>query len=86
MVAIVYLCSYNNRVRVTYDPDKRSRTLVHRGLEFEDAVSVFLGTTVEIEDSRRNYGERRIIVMDCWPHVWWLSATPRAAMIATYSA
>lgn len=51
----------NNAVRISYDPDKRERTLVERGLDFEDAVSVFEGITVEVEDSRRDHGERRII-------------------------
>jgi uncharacterized protein len=48
-------------VRVTYDPGKRTRTLEERGLDFEDAGMVFDGPTVEIEDTRRDYGERRIL-------------------------
>jgi len=48
-------------MRVTFDPAKRAKTLAERGLDFEDAVVVFQGTTVEIEDARRNYGETRII-------------------------
>jgi hypothetical protein len=48
-------------MRVTFDPVKRARTLAVRGLDFEDAAIVFRGTTVEIEDRRRNYGETRII-------------------------
>lgn len=40
-------------MRVTYDPDKRARTLEERGLDFEDAAVVFDGPTVEIEDSAR---------------------------------
>jgi uncharacterized DUF497 family protein len=48
-------------VRLTFDPAKRAKTLAERGLDFEDAVIVFAGTTVEIEDKRRNYGEPRII-------------------------
>ena len=52
---------YNNYVRITYDPAKRARTLADRGLDFEDALLVFEGLTVEVEDTRRNYGERRII-------------------------
>lgn len=48
-------------MRVTYDPAKRERTLEERGLDFEDALRVFEGITVEVEDTRRNYGERRII-------------------------
>ena len=48
-------------MRVTFDPAKRVRTLDGRGLDFEDAELVFAGTTIEIDDTRRNYGERRII-------------------------
>ena len=48
-------------MRVTFDPAKRAKTLAERGLDFEDAAVVFQGTTVEIEDTRRNYGETRII-------------------------
>ena len=48
-------------MRVTFDPAKRVRTLDERGLDFEDAELVFAGMTIEIDDTRRNYGERRII-------------------------
>ena len=48
-------------LRVTFDPIKRARTLAERGLDFEDAAVVFAGTTAEIEDRRRDYGEPRII-------------------------
>jgi len=48
-------------MRLTFDPVKRARTLAERGLDFEDAAIVFRGTTVEIEDRRRSYGETRII-------------------------
>ena len=48
-------------MRVTFDPAKRAKTLAERGLDFEDAALVFQGTTVEIEDTRRSYGEKRII-------------------------
>ena len=48
-------------MRVSFDPAKRAKTLAERGLDFEDAALVFRGTTVEIEDTRRNYGEKRII-------------------------
>jgi uncharacterized protein len=48
-------------MRVTYDPEKREQTLRERGLDFEDAEVVFSGVTLEVEDTRRNYGEVRII-------------------------
>jgi uncharacterized DUF497 family protein len=48
-------------MRITWDPIKHERTLTQRGLDFADAIVVFRGTTVEIEDTGKNYGERRII-------------------------
>lgn len=48
-------------MRVIYDSEKRERTLRERGLDFEDAAIVFAGVTLEVEDTRRDYGEDRII-------------------------
>lgn len=48
-------------MRITFDPAKRMRTLEERGLDFADASVVFEGTTIELDDSRKEYGERRII-------------------------
>ena len=48
-------------MRITFDPAKRKATLVERGLDFADAARVFAGVTVEIEDTRKDYGETRII-------------------------
>jgi uncharacterized DUF497 family protein len=48
-------------MRVTFDQAKRTRTLTERGLDFEDAAVVFDGVTIEVEDTRRSYGEPRII-------------------------
>ncbi len=46
---------------ITCDPAKRSKTLDERGLDFMDAVKVFAGPTVEYEDFRKGYGERRFL-------------------------
>jgi len=46
---------------ITFDPVKRERALAERGLDFADAEAVFEGTTLEIEDDRKDYGEVRII-------------------------
>jgi uncharacterized DUF497 family protein len=48
-------------VHISYDPAKRDWTLAHRGLDFEDAALVFDGLTAEVEDTRKDYGETRII-------------------------
>ena len=46
---------------ITFDPNKRDATLAERGLDFADAALVFAGVTLEVEDTRKNYGETRII-------------------------
>jgi uncharacterized DUF497 family protein len=48
-------------VAVTYDPEKRAQTLALRGLDFEDAEFVFGGPSFEVEDIRKDYGEKRMI-------------------------
>lgn len=48
-------------MRISFDANKRVRTLIERGLDFDDARIVFEGVTVEFDDQRRDYGERRIV-------------------------
>ena len=48
-------------MRISYDPAKRLKTLDERGLDFEDAPAVFAGLTFEVEDTRQDYGEARMI-------------------------
>jgi uncharacterized DUF497 family protein len=48
-------------MRISFDPAKRERTLSARGLDFADAARIFAGQTFEVEDTRRDYGEQRII-------------------------
>lgn len=48
-------------MQIEFDPEKRSRTLVERGLDFESAREVFGGPVVDIPDDRQDYGEPRTI-------------------------
>ena len=48
-------------MRISYDSAKRQKTLDERGLDFEDAPAVFAGLTFEVEDTRQDYGEMRMI-------------------------
>lgn len=48
-------------MRITFHSVKRDKTLAERGLDFADAAIVFAGVTLEIEDTRKNYDETRII-------------------------
>ena len=46
---------------ISFDPLKRDKTLVERGLDFLDAATAFQSTHLEVEDTRRPYGETRFI-------------------------
>lgn len=46
-------------MEIKFDAEKRALILETRGLDFEDAVYVFAGTTVTTEDDRKEYGEKR---------------------------
>ena len=48
-------------MRVSFDPVKREKALAERGLDFADAEVVFEGVTLEVEDTRKEYGEVRMI-------------------------
>ena len=50
-------------MKITFDKAKRERTLEERGLDFLDAKHVFDGATFEFEDTRKEYGEKRIIAV-----------------------
>jgi uncharacterized DUF497 family protein len=58
-------------MRVTYDPEKRERTLEDRGLDFEDAGIVFAGVTLEVEDTRRTMVKCESSVMASSQIAWW---------------
>lgn len=48
---------------ISYDPEKRAKTLAERGLDFDDAVDVFAGKTIDYVDDRKDYGEVRWITV-----------------------
>jgi uncharacterized DUF497 family protein len=48
-------------VAITFHPAKRRATLASHGLDFKDAQVVFDGPHFEVEDLRKDYGERRLI-------------------------
>jgi hypothetical protein len=48
-------------MKITFDPVKRQKTFAQRGLDFADAELVFSGMTLEMDDTRKDYGETRVI-------------------------
>ena len=62
-------------MKITFDPAKREWTLRERGLDFAEAAEVFAGVKLERPDTRRDYGELRMVtigylrermVVVCW--------------------
>ena len=54
---------YSRYERFGWDARKSSQNLRERGFDFEFATLVFDGPTLEREDTRRDYGERRVIAI-----------------------
>ncbi|MCJ2063920.1 BrnT family toxin [Methylobacterium sp. J-088] len=50
-------------MRITYNTEKRARTLRERGLDFERCAEIFDGTEVTGQDTRGDYGETRWITV-----------------------
>lgn len=50
-------------MRIEYDPVKRQKTLVSRGLDMALVAGVFVGPNITLEDDRQDYGERRFITV-----------------------
>jgi uncharacterized DUF497 family protein len=50
-------------MRFSWDPEKSEANLGDRGFDFAFATLIFDGPTLEREDTRRDYGERRILAI-----------------------
>jgi uncharacterized DUF497 family protein len=73
-------------VEITFDQKKRDETLEQRGLDFADAAIVFEGNTLEIEDTRKEYGEKGSSAAEPFQDAWSSLDTHRVARHATFSA
>ena len=62
-LASLYIQTYTACVRFSWDARKSSRNLKERGFDFEFATQIFDGPTLERVDSRRDYGERRVVAL-----------------------
>ena len=54
---------FTELVRFSWDDRKSDRNLEERGFDCEFAAQIFDGLTLEREDTRRDYGERRVIAI-----------------------
>ena len=59
----LYIHAYTLYVRFAWDDRKSDRNLHDRGFDFEFATQVFDGPTLERQDTRRDYGELRVIAV-----------------------
>ena len=50
-------------MRFEWDEAKSETNLKERGFDFAFASLIFDGLTVEVEDRRRDYGERRVVAI-----------------------
>lgn len=49
-------------MHITFDPAKNEKTIRERGLSFELVADLEWGTAVSVEDTRKDYGEKRVQV------------------------
>lgn len=49
-------------MRITFDPAKNARNVAERGLSFERVADLAWATATSREDTRKDYGERRVRV------------------------
>lgn len=50
-------------MRITFDPVKNDRNVFERGLSFELVAALEWVKAVSVEDTRKDYGERRLRVL-----------------------
>lgn len=70
-----------------WDYAKSNRNLTQRGFDFEYAARTFEGDVLEWEDTRRDYGEPRIVAIgEIDEEVYVVVYTPRGEVRRTISA
>lgn len=50
-------------MKITFDPAKNARNIVERGLSFDLVADLEWDTAIAVEDTRKDYGERRLRVL-----------------------
>ena len=59
----MYIQKYADGRLFTWDQQKSEANLADRGFDFDFASAIFAGPTLEREDTRRDYGERRMVAI-----------------------
>jgi len=63
VLAVMYIQTYADSRVFSWDRRKSEANLAERGFDFEFASAIFSGPTLEREDSRQDYGERRMVAI-----------------------
>lgn len=56
-----HLYNFSMNSKLTWHEPKRQASIAERGLDFADANQIFANVTFEYEDTRENYGEKRMV-------------------------
>ena len=59
----MYIQTYADGRVFSWDRRKSDANLADRGFDFEFAAAIFSGPTLEREDTRQDYGERRMVAI-----------------------
>lgn len=57
-------------MQVTFDPIKRAKTLVDRGLDFADAIFVFEGSLWRLKMTAKTMERFESFALVSWPNGW----------------
>ena len=55
------LCTYDIIVKFELDEKKRQTNIIKHRIDFADAIELFKGPSLILEDNRQDYGEERYI-------------------------
>jgi uncharacterized DUF497 family protein len=59
----IFCCSIYSHMAITFDTEKNARNITERGLSFGRVAELDWDTPLVVEDTRRDYGETRLLVM-----------------------
>lgn len=59
----MYIQKYADGRLFSWDERKSEANLAERGFDFDFASAIFAGPTLEREDTRRDYGEQRVVAI-----------------------
>jgi uncharacterized DUF497 family protein len=74
-------------VEITFDPTKNERNIRERGLSFERVAEFDFETAVRFEDTRRDYGEQRLLAagyLGCRLHILCFTVTATGIRVISF--